>query len=448
MTHSDSAGDKVHVQDRKDNVLKWSVLLALYLVIAFAFSILQPLGRTPDESAHMQYVKFLANNLQFPMWQAQGGGEAGYEAQHPPLYYALGAVVYKLSLSLEERWRWHLVRWATITIGIGLFFICRRFFKECLELDELAFAATATTLLMPLTILYTGYVNPDGLTVLLVTLALYLTWKTSTQSASLKQVALLGLCCGLAVLTKLSGLPAFMIAFWAHARYPGANGLLRRVRLSVLTATFLLTCGWWYVRNIALYGEPFIHTEGKMGSGWQAAIQGSIPHFAFLTWRETFLSTWAQRGWFPPGLWEWGLYGIVCGMIGLAAYGLIRKRQKNRLSNLQPSALVSPSALKIALNLSGLLIVLIFLGQQWAYWTMDVEFNAGGRYMLASLAGISLLLISGISTAIHKSRVVLHGWIAVLMLMNLVSAWHIDTELNPRYAPGWEMFHFPAGEEP
>jgi 4-amino-4-deoxy-L-arabinose transferase-like glycosyltransferase len=426
----------------------WRLLLLAYLTAAFGFSVLQPLGRTPDETAHMQYAKFLAREQRFPVWKAEGGGEAGYEAQHPPLYYALAAVVYGSTPFLEERWRWQILRWATISIGVAMFFLCRRFFRKVLQDEASTLAATATVLLMPLTMLYTGYVNPDGMTMLLTTWAFYLTGRTTSQSAPIKYSVLLGVVCGLAVLTKLSGFPALLIALWAHARTIQPNGPPRRRRLAALTSAFVLTCGWWYVRNALLYGSPFIHTEGKLGSGLGLAAREGFVNAAWLTWRETFLSTWAQRGWFPAGFWEVALYSVVIFLIALAAWGLWKRHENVEIANADAGA-SSAHPLRAALNLSVLLIVLIFLGQQWAYWTMDVEFNAGGRYMLSALAAIALLLVTGVAQFGPTMRRVVFGtWIVTLGLMNLVSAWNIDTTLNPKYAPNWQPFHFVPGEEP
>jgi 4-amino-4-deoxy-L-arabinose transferase-like glycosyltransferase len=444
--------------DKKSWPLLWLGLFAVYAFFAVGFSIIQPLGRTPDEAAHVQYAKFLSDNSRLPLWQAEGGGEAGYEAQHPPLYYSLMAVVYRATAFMEARWRWQTLRWATILfIGVPLFFVCHRFFMELFASQSSAFAATATVVLMPLTLLYTGYVNPDGMTALWVTIALYLSWKAATQASDskpdLKVSVLLGAVCGLALLTKLSGFPALMIALWAQLRAAPQSGEAtfaspsRLLRCVVTLTSCLLVCGWWYIRSAMLYGSPFIHTEGKLGTGLKLAERTNLFHAAWFTWRETFLSTWAQRGWFLAGAWEYFLYAALCALLLTSAYELWRFRSPS--GNESRDRIVADEArLRVALLLSAVLIVLIFLGQQWAFWTQDVEFNAGGRYMLSALAGIAILAIAGWSSYAPKvKRVLLGTWLGVLILMNLVSAWNIDTVLNPTYAPNWQYFHFPPGEE-
>jgi hypothetical protein len=97
--------------------------------------------------------------------------------------------------------------------------------------------------------------------------------------------------------------------------------------------------------------------------------------------------------------------------------------------------------------LAVLQIGLTFAGQQMAYWNVDVEFNAGGRYMLATLAAIALLLVVGLSRLGRPGRAALALWLAALPLMNVLSMWNLLAVLNPRYAPTWHVFRFPPGEE-
>jgi hypothetical protein len=55
----------------------WIGLFVLVMSLVMLFSIIQPLGRTPDEIAHMQYVSFLTENHRLPTFAPIGGGEGG-----------------------------------------------------------------------------------------------------------------------------------------------------------------------------------------------------------------------------------------------------------------------------------------------------------------------------------------------------------------------------------
>lgn len=483
----------------------WIVLFVIYLLLAFVFSIIQPLGRTPDEAAHVQYVKFLAEQRRLPFFEPQGGGEGGYEAQHPPLYYAVMAIVYAAAQPFAERWRWHILRWATIAlVGIPMYFISRHFFLQLYpQQSVLAFWGTATVMLMPLTLLYSAYVNPDGMAMLWASGALSIAVQllphsrgggaharfsrepqqnprtahscpqqkaacsascpsngasAAAKSYLAKQALVLGLLSGAALLTKLSAAPVLIVALAAYVWRDKTGHLRCHIFPALLTAFIaLLIGGWWYARNAYFYGTPFIHTEGKMGSGLQFGFWAGFDRAAWLTIRETYLSSWIQRGWIPPGAWSLVLYGLIMLMTLLAALGLIkaawrrasRRAENKSVSNIDPKTeeegeAALSSRLRRALNLAGLLLVLIVLGHQWAYWTMDVEFNAGGRYVLVAMLAVALLLVEGARQALGRYALFFLGlWIIALLTMNQISIWHIWTILNPRYAPGWQLFHFP-----
>lgn len=423
----------------------WAALLAIYLALAFVFSIVQPLGRCPDETAHMQYVKFLADNQRLPFFEPAGGGEAGYEAQHPPLYYAIMAVVYRATAPLAERWRWHVMRWFTILLlGLPLFAISRRFFSEVLSATPwLVFVATASVMLMPLTLLYTAYPNPDAMGMLWAAGVLLLAVQRP-KANPYRRAALLGLLSGAALLTKLSAAPVLVVALASHAnrdetgrlRLGWATGL-RWPPAPLTLAVALMVAGWWYARNALLYGTPLIHTTGLFGTGLEAGLRTSLWSFAWLTWKNTYLSSWAQPGWFPAGFWSLLLYGLIGLMTVGGLVGLVLQKR---------AAVPDDTALRSALNLSGLMLGLVFLGHQWAYWTMDVEFNMGGRYILVAMVGLVLLLLVGVHHLLgQRAKPVLMGWLVALLVMNVVSAWNILEVLNPRYAPGWRMFNFPGG---
>src|SRR5688572_10028237 len=97
--------------------LAWALLGVVYLMLGFLYSVIQPPTALPDEAAHMQYVRFLAEERRFPLWSPSGASEAGYETQHPPLAYSLQAVPYAAASALPENMRWHVVRWFMVAFG-------------------------------------------------------------------------------------------------------------------------------------------------------------------------------------------------------------------------------------------------------------------------------------------------------------------------------------------
>lgn len=438
----------------------WTALLVVFVLGAFAYSIIQPLGQGPDEREHAAYIKAIADNHRLPDWDPRRGGEAGYQTQHPPLYYTVMAAFYAITGFLAENWRWQLLRWLSLLlVGLPLFFVCRHFFcvllsprepcptadgddvqHGCLAEDgHLPLILTASVLLMPMTLFHLGTLNPHAAAMLLASLTLWLAWRMRECLPDRAQSVLVGLTAGLAVLTRLSALPILVVAVWAHFR-PRGSGKGYQVawqHLALTVAGFILTAGLWFGRNWWLYRTLMPHTRGPMGSGVRAAFTSSLWDFGWLTWRETFLGSFAPRGLFPGDFWSYLLYGLAIIMALGAIVGLIWRRR----TPIDDGAEVR---LRSAMNLSGALLLLVFLGQQWAYWTIDMRLNAGGSYILVAMVPLVLLLTAGIVKLLRqRALVALWVWLVVLIVMNLVSMWNILYGLNPRFTPGWHPFQLP-----
>ncbi len=67
------------------------VLLVLaYIVLAVAVSVINPLFESPDEIRHYRYVRVLVTERRLPI---QGSETVRSQSHHPPLYYALSALL-------------------------------------------------------------------------------------------------------------------------------------------------------------------------------------------------------------------------------------------------------------------------------------------------------------------------------------------------------------------
>ncbi|MGH2366187.1 MAG: hypothetical protein ACRDHX_16265, partial [Chloroflexota bacterium] len=86
------------------------LIVLLYVALGLAFAQLVPAWQAPDEPAHYNYVKYLADHAQLPVLERGDYPSTGppgprdaltniaayrYESHQPPLYYAIGAVIYK-----------------------------------------------------------------------------------------------------------------------------------------------------------------------------------------------------------------------------------------------------------------------------------------------------------------------------------------------------------------
>jgi len=417
--------------------LAWLLLAVFYLLFGFLYSVIQPPTALPDEGANMQYVQFLGTHHRLPIWQPSGQGEGGYETQHPPLAYALQAVVWQLSGSLPDNLRWYVVRWFMVALGLCLLPITaplgRRLFPDS-PLTRFTFAATVQ--LLPLSLLYLCHANPDGLGLLLSALSLLLAVQIYGDPVEPSwRPWQAGVVAALAALTKLSVLPVAAVLLAAQALRPNETARVRLARAAVILSLSLVGSAWWYIRNLALYGHVFIHTAGKLGTGLDLGARTGYGQAAQLTLTETFFSTWAQRGWFPLSL-EPFLDTSLTLMVLLALAGFLLVR-RTRSEESVPSPLI--------LRICFFWLLFVFLSQQFAFWTVDVELNAGGRYLLAALPAIAVLLMAGVSRfGPRVTRFVFPAWLALILVMNIASAYNIVNVLVPHYFPGWKMFEFPG----
>ena len=68
------------------------LLIILYVIISFFFSLNIPLGKAPDEYVHFLYVRFLIEHKRPPI-NVEEQQLAGYKSDQPPLYHSLVALL-------------------------------------------------------------------------------------------------------------------------------------------------------------------------------------------------------------------------------------------------------------------------------------------------------------------------------------------------------------------
>ncbi len=71
-------------------ILKLSLIILLYLVLAVSYSLVTPIGRGADEWAHYWYAQFIAQHRRLPLTPEERD-LAGYKSDWPPLYHLAAA---------------------------------------------------------------------------------------------------------------------------------------------------------------------------------------------------------------------------------------------------------------------------------------------------------------------------------------------------------------------
>jgi len=226
-----------------------------------------PLGKGPDETAHIRYITWLADHHSLPVFSRESPG-ADYEFHQPPLYYLISLPAYLMSPRGQVAEQ--TVRFANIIIGIALLYLTFAL-GRALAPDHpwVPPAATAVVAFLPMHLALASTAGNDVLAEVFAAAALlvmvyYLRTAASHRSQqserpSASAAAAIGLFIGLGILTKSLAallLPAAWAAFALAARGPNGFDWRRLARdMAAGTAVALLVAGWWLLRNQALYGD-------------------------------------------------------------------------------------------------------------------------------------------------------------------------------------------------
>lgn len=254
------------------------VFIALYIALAGLLAVRVPLGKAPDESAHLYYVQHLAATHTLPVFKPEGGNKnPGYEFHQPPLYYAICALGWNTAGSGLQSYFCRLISvlFGAATIGL-IWGAGRRVFDESVAAYAAGFAA-----LWPLHVNAGAYAGNDTAAGFFCALLLYLMARGSTSEwPSAKLCAAMGAACGLAMLSKSSCLTvaAAAVGWTIHASLAGsgkADATAHRGRLlrnlALVLGVAAVVCGPWLARNNALYGDPLA------AGTFTAAFKGASP---------------------------------------------------------------------------------------------------------------------------------------------------------------------------
>jgi hypothetical protein len=432
---------------------RWlAATMAGFALLSLAYSAIIPMGFGPDEPRHYAYVKLLMEQGKLPRTYPGGRELGGAIAVHPPLYYAALGALYYPAKAVGGAWlAQRLYRLISTALGVAallcVWAVARRTFPGR---PGLALLVTAATGLTPHFLMDQSIINNDAAANLVCPLFVWFALRRRDAGWRLRDAAWCGLLLGLFALVKgqvLACLPPVLLVVLA---WDNGRGFWRRgsfwLRAGIALGLLLAISGWWYARNLALYGQitylpkdyRAIPPGASLVDAWVGGVVASLIVRAFV---GLFQSLWAQIGWFPGGLAD-GLYALLAVVCLLALAGwivmLLRRRRGADVPLLQrPRELV---ALVLPFATTYLLVMYIAVFQH-------VGWYQGGRYILVGLSGFAALLAAGWHAAVPSRYRPIGAalLIALLLVLNAVSMWNLLTHLNPTYAPGVGFFTPIAG---
>lgn len=348
--------------------LLWATI-AVFVVLSLLLNFRTPIGRngyfhTPDEGAHIAYVRYVAEEGRLPRFEGYAG--VGYEAHQPPLYYTLAAQVWKLAKHLPVPPA-RAVRMLSMLFGILLVLTVYRIARVLMPgSPAVALAAAGVTALLPMHVAICSAVSNDSLTNLLFALVLAEFALLYTQAKPSRWIALrMGLWAGLAGLTKVTALLLIPVMVVGWLMVPRTRQT--RVWLGVLVSVGLALAMMfpWFVRNMQLYDDPLLLKAFERTFAGTARAEQFLKGGASMTEYLQLVASWTYRSF-------WFAYGTPQN----AAKGL-------------PAFL--PDRVYLVL---GVLHLLSMLGFALALWRERESF-AEGAYRWWTVAGLLTLFVIG-----------------------------------------------------
>jgi hypothetical protein len=459
--------------ERTARIVHYSLplILVAFVVLAFIYSIATPLFEGPDEIWHFAFANHLASGGDLPTFDVNQPAAFLRDGAHPPLYYWLVAAViapidrgdfpdqFRFNLAsplitpggksdkpnllihtAREDFPYHgavlaahLGRLISIALGvltiIGVWKVTQVLLPDR---DRLAIAATALVAFVPQFVYGSAMINNDALaasSAAWLLLALLRLLKEQSIQWSIISGALLGITLlskiGMVAILPLPTI-ALLLAEFKHrdaaarqkfnvADWP-RSVRWKRVVVSglIIYLAALAIAGWWYIRNLNLYGDPLAWKQWQVltGVGRVPPTIGDFIHDML----GLFGLFWADFSLRVDRTWWW-----VFGLLGLAALaGYVRRAIRHDWPSIDWRGWL------LALIWLGLLLVLLI---RYSFTVYDIH----GRGLYPALATIGVVLVVGLSGwGEIVGRRLIFGAIGSLVAINLIVPFGV---IRSAYAP-------------
>lgn len=415
-------------------------ILAFQAALGAGYAVGTPAWEAPDEPAHYNYIRYVAERAAFPVMQtgdydaaelerlkaarfpaAMSVDGVRYENHQPPLYYLLMAPLFKASAGLPMAPQVIVLRLASVLMGVLVLVAAYAIARTLFPANPLtALAVPAFLAVIPMHTAMSAAINNDTLSELLLAIILLLSLlRLQDRLPERRYVVLAGLIYGLGLLTKVTvyvGAGVFAgaeLGRWWLARHGRSPAQDRRALLAGLgnlvgvAAVGLGLGGWWFVRNALVYGNLDIlarqrHDLVVVGQPRTVWGMDALQHFAI----TAFNSFWAQFGWMGIPVDQRIYYALaVLTIMAAAGLGLYLSRCAEGLTPAQ----------RWGLSLAGLLFGLIFAGM--AQYNLDY-IQPQGRYLFPAAVAVALALALGLEELAGRAlcTLLLAGGVAWLAL--------------------------------
>jgi len=427
------------------------LILALYLVRGAIYASVLPPWDLVDEEQHFHYIQHIAEERKLPVlgetyispevvsslfatkrwmvhhWPSpdsedprQMGLEGfSYEAYQPPLFYLIGAALYSLFPN-DILSQLYCLRFAAVAMGAITILLTYATAAEVFPSNKfLVYGAPLIVALIPERTAAVSRVNNDVLLEVVASAAFFVLVRY--VKGAMRSSLWLGFLLGLGMLTKATMLlltpiiPLAIALKWQEGKLDSKTALKHFMLIIGLALTM---SGWFFWRNICLYGEltgtrSFIELAGFKPIPFNPALLFDLYKNFWVVWWE---GASVRRSIILDAFYI--LFGIISC---LAGYGGVKYLIKGRLSNWRGQILL----------ISYLSIILSALGTFYMS-LMGLVPVIQGRFMIPSIVPIALSFIWGLATAVpprfHKALL-----IPIVLALFLIDALYVFSHLLPYF---------------
>jgi len=383
-----------------------------------------PVGIGPDEKEHFLYILSLAERGAIPRptpsYRTSPDQFVSYEAQQPPLFYGICAVLVRLIPAASHEGAlarlWYPLRGLCTLFGVGVILLAARAAQIAFPDRPLVVVGTPFVVaLTPMLGQMMGCLSNEPLAMLFTAWAWLQIARLirSDTPLSLRDGTLLGLALGLACETRLTAvmwLPSAALTLIFAARR-GKGGF---AGIAAFCAVFAVLLAPWLLYNQMSYGTPFLRPFDRplfaYGSFADFAGNGILPpHAPMLVTPRSTLLWYASTAWFPYWLVQFYLPGFpqagpawqsLCLLVDVAVLLLLFLHASRAQRERSPGV---PDSRRVLLWAAGLAVVtcgIALLQQQFqSDWNV---INSAGRYLVAAVPASALLFTFALSTAREK----------------------------------------------
>ncbi|MXV92190.1 MAG: DUF2142 domain-containing protein [Chloroflexi bacterium] len=410
---------RMNISNNLENLPYHWLLPLLFFAIGLLYWYASPNFEASDTKHHVGVIEWIArHDWALPVQSTDHGHLYGQEASQPPLYYLLMTPIWQavdtsdfdqvfqqnpllisgVPLRLGNRnevfyrqpyppdlqgasLALYLIRLATLGMAsVTIYAICQSA-RAVLPDARFVLLAASLAAFNPMFIFISASVSNDPLVSMFAALVVWQALVMLRDGFATRRSLMLGILIALATLSKLGGLalaPLVALAgLWLLWRGGDRRGFI--ILVAAIGIALLLICGWWFARNLTLYGELFGTSAMLDNFGRRDMTVRQLVRDEFEGLR---ISYWALFGAFSILVHD-NFYRLMDALSLLGAVGLPVALLQHRRDSTVLSAI---AFLGLLLAVGGVLLI---------WWTLQTTASTG-RLLFPYITSISLLMALGL----------------------------------------------------